>query len=218
MKALLLLLSTILLVSACTKECDRVFFEDQKFMEESKSFHAFTNFERAIYVDASGKEYTYEVETNINQNSNYFISIDCNGETKEAGYSGEKILVRLIGPDSTIIAFSHNIDFLAGETELKEDRLADILTISVFSNIFGLEVTLARMRIITSDRGGTVDQNTLNRSQFVITDSLDVQGKTYEQVYEQNPFFLDPIFYNKALGVVAFFNKNDTMLVLDRLE
>lgn len=197
----------------CKNNCNTKTFEDQIFDQETLNYKANEIGNLVIFLDQDSIEHEYILSptSGLTSGSNYFDS-GC----EDAFYEANKKLMRLRGPENNVIAFSYLITFIESENSLKNERLVDLLTISIFDESSGISKTLNQFQIITSNKNGEVNKEEFNNLNFSIKNNVTIQGKEFDEVFESNNS--NPIIYNKEIGVVAFFDKNNKQLVFDRFE
>ena len=191
------------------------------FNDESLDFQVYNNIEKIIFLDNQGDEYEYNIfEQSIQEDFDYFYTTQCKEGNKSAFYNGQKVSIRFLGPDSTIISFDHEILFVFDESDLKEDNLVDIISLGIFdSSPANVSVAIAgAFQFLTSSRNSHINKDEMNDSRFTVRNDVNILGKNFSEVYEPISSNENVIQFNKEFGVVSFLNKNNIQLVFDRFE
>ena len=213
---LMALLTASCFFSCKDEVCHDLNYGDQSLDPISRTYERADSTEAFIYKDVDGIEHRYELSLNVNHDLNNFKRDTCEGEVIMIAYSSEYNLRRYSDETNTAIAYAQIADFLDGEQNFEEDRIVDILKLTVYDDNSPPSF-LSRICIMTSDRGGSLDQEAYNASQYIEHDSLVLLNKTFYDVFEQNQGSTK-MYYTKKEGVVGLTDVTGRQLVLDRTE
>jgi len=206
----------IFLYSCKDEECHNVDYGKLAYDPVSLTYEKWDSVTTAIFIDSNGTEHRYELRVDVEYEEQPLYTDTCEGQLVYTSYSSPYFLHRYSADNNTAIAYAQLIGYLDGDQSLAKDHLVDIFKISIIDDNIPLE-HLSRICIITSDRGGAIDQETYNAAQFIVRDSVVLLNKTFYNVYEQKEG-TKKLYYSPDTGAVSFTDNSGTKLVLDRIE
>jgi hypothetical protein len=207
----------LVFISSCKEEeCHDVDYGYQDYDPISLTYEKWDSVTAAIFIDSNGTEHRYELSIDVEYQGEPLHPDTCEGELVFTTHSYPYYLRRFSVDSNTAIAFAQFVDYLDGETSYKKENLVDILKLTVYDDNMP-PVYVSRICIITSNRGGAIDQETYNAAQFIVRDSIVLLNKTFYNVYEQK-VGTKKLYYSPDIGVVSFTDNAGTKLVLDRIE
>lgn len=211
-----LLLLTIFVISCNNENCLDINFGDEFLKPISLTYESFDGINAVVYKDIQGNEHRYELFPDVDLIRNHVSQDSCDGELITIRHRSEYYLRRYSSPNNTAIAFAVTVDFLEGEQIFAENRLVDILKVSVFDDNIPPD-HLSRICIMTSSRGGIFDKEVFNSNEYIEYDSLSILNKKFYNVFEQRNGVIK-MYYTTTDGIVSFFDNTGTQLVLDHVE
>lgn len=196
--------------------CNDLNYGDQFLEPVSHAFERGDNVSAIVFKDSIGSEHRYELSTDVDWIREYLKIDTCEDDRISIFHNSEYYLKRFSDESNTAIAYAQVTDYLDGEDNFKIHRLADILKLTVFDDNSPPDY-LSRICIITSSRGGSLDQSVYNAEQYIEHDSLVLLNKKFFQVFEQKQG-LTKMYYTQKEGIVSFTDNTGLRLVLDRTE
>lgn len=202
---------------SCRKEnCPSLNYGDQNLEPFSLTFEAGANTNTFIYKDSTGQEHRYELTMNVYLQDTHLHPDTCADNLIFISHAPEHYIRSFTNQNNTRLAYAQIVDFLDEEQSFEEDHLADILKLSVFDDTSPPDI-LGRICIMTSTRGGSLNQEDYNSHQFIEHDSLVLLNTRFYNVFEQKQGF-GRMYYTITEGIVSFTDINGVKLILDRTE
>lgn len=204
-------------IASCREEdCQNFDYGDQYLDPISLTFESGATTNALIYKDSTGEEHRYELTSNFYLQDTHLHPDTCSDNLIFISHEPEHYIRSFTSQNNTRLAYAQIVDYLDGEQDYAEDRLADILKLTVYDDNSPPEY-LSRICIMTSSRGGSLDQEDYNSIQFTEHDSLVLLNKIFYNVFEQKQG-LEKMYYTKTEGVVSFTDNSGLQLVFDRTE
>ena len=210
------LLLPVCLLSCKDEECHDIHYGELYLDPVSHTFTSGANTNAIIFKDSSGLDHRFELSTNVDFLRSDLRTDTCEGQAIFITYDSEYYLRRYSDQNNTGIAYAQVAGFLDEEQVFEEHRFVDILKLTIFDDNMPPGF-VSRICIMTSDRGGSLDQDAYNANQFIQHDSLVLLNKTFYNVYEQKQGS-PKMYYTSIDGVVSFTDNTGVELVLDRVE
>ena len=207
----------ILLFSACKDVVNSNFecLEEGEYLgikhlsEKTDSFWSYQNNQTRVYLNSAGNEFLfneYLYEPYEEKVIELPIKYLCNSPNAEPEYDYFDIEYRKVRYQSPNISALLSIR-LEVRPIFKGDSIyfVDLLTLTNRSS-----------EMFVIDSRNTPDEF-ISYRQFDFTPNITLLNKTFQNVYYQE---LEPfsVFYTKEQGVVAFYDMNESLYVLDRIE
>lgn len=212
----ILVVSMTCFVSCKEESCLNLNYGDQYLAPISLTFESGENTNAFIYKDSTGQEHRYELYMDLYLHSTHLHPDTCEDNLIFYSHDPDHYLRSFLSQNNSRLAYVQIVDFLDEEQNYSEDRLADILKLSVYDDNSPPDI-LGRICIMTSSRGGSLDQGEYNSSQFIEHDSLVLLDKSFYNVFEQK-LGAGKIYYTRTEGIVSFSDNTGLQLVLDRTE
>ncbi len=199
--------------------CMSIVLEDQLLKDDIDLFKIYDGVEKVIFVNNNDQEYEFEIvdriDTLVYQENESF----CEGDIILETFQRQERKMGLKGPEDIYIAFSHKVDYWKYENNFEETRLIDELEIIQSKNIDTIGIiTSSQIKFLTSDRGGVVDIDSLNRREYNWTEFLldhTILEKNFVDLYGNIDM---EMYFSKEFGVVSFSFYENKNVVFDRFE
>lgn len=215
-KILFLILSLGCIASCREEDCQNFDYGDQYLEPVSLTFESGATTNAIIYKDSTGQEHRYELTLNLYLQDTHLHPDTCSDNLIFISHAPEHYIRSFTNQSRTRLAYAQIVDFLDGEQNYAKDRLVDILKLSVYDDN-SPQKFLSRICIMTSSRGGSLDQEEYNSIQYTEHDSLVLLNKTYYNVFEQKQGS-EKMYYTKTEGVVSFKDNSGLQLIFERTE
>ncbi len=203
-------------VSCKEENCQNLNYGDQYLDPLSLTFESGANTNAIIYKDSTGLEHRYELTLDLDLQATHLHPDTCADQLIFTSHDPEHIIRSFLNQNNTRVAYAQIVDFLDEEQNFEEGRLVDILKLSVYDDNSPPDI-LGRICIMTSSRGGSLDQEDYNSTQFIEHDSLVLFNKSFYNVFEQKQG-AGKMYYTSTEGIVSFTDNTGLQLILDRTE
>lgn len=212
----ILFVSVTCLFSCKDENCQNLNYGDQYLDPISLTFESRANTNAIIYKDSTGQEHRYELSMDLYLHTSHLHPDTCEDNLIFISHDPDHYLRSFLNQNNTRLAYVQIVDFLDEEQNYDEGRLADILKLSVYDDNSPPDI-LGRICIMTSSRGGSLDQGDYNSTQFIEHDSLILLNKSFYNVFEQK-LGSGKIYYSRTEGIVSFTDNTGLQLIFDRTE
>ena len=211
-----LIIFMISIISCSRENCPDINYGDEFLDPVIHTYESFDGINAVIYKDIEGNDHRYDLFPDVDQIRDNVYQDSCDGGLITIRHRSEYYLRRFSSQNNTAIAVAITVGFPDGEEIFSEDRLVDILKLSVFDDNTPPD-HISRICIMTSSRQGSLDQEAFNTSEFIEHDSLTIFNKKFYNVFEQRQGMVK-MYYTPADGIVSFEDNSGTQLVLDHVE